>query len=76
MHISQLQDLIVSTLVRQGGGTQRRWRIALGPVRLRDPIDYAHCNWDVTPSGTPRENAAIERLLDTIRLDHPTVLPG
>lgn len=72
---SQLQDLIVSALVRQAGGTQRRWRIALGPVQLRDPRSYAHCNWEVRPSGTPRENATIERMMDTIRLEHPTVSP-
>lgn len=76
MLTSQLLDLIVSTLVRQTGGSQRRWRIALGPVRLRDPRHYSHCNWEVVPSGTPRENAAIERLLDTIRLEHPEVSPG
>jgi hypothetical protein len=76
MHTSQLQDLIVSTLVKQAGGTQRRWRIALGPIKLRDPLSYVHCNWEVTPSGTPRENAAIERLLDTIRLEHPTASAG
>ena len=76
MFVSQLQDLIVFTLVKQRGGSQRRWRIALGPVQLRDPDIYAHCNWDVAPSGTPRENAAIERLLDTIRLEHPNVSPG
>ena len=76
MLASQLQDLIVSTLVRQAGGTQRRWRIALGPVRLRDPRHYATCNWEVTPSGTPRENAAIERLLDTLRIEYPAVRCG
>ena len=75
MLASQLQDLIVSTLVKQVGGTQRRWRIALGPIKLRDPLSYVHCNWEVAPSGTPRENAAIERLLDTIRLEHPTASP-
>ncbi|WP_447725520.1 hypothetical protein [Sphingomonas koreensis] len=76
MLASQLQDLIVSTLVKQAGGTQRRWRIALGPVKLRAPRSSSHCNWEVTPGGTPRENAAIERLLDTVRLDHPNISPG
>lgn len=76
MLTSQLQDLIVSTLAKQVGGTQRRWRIALGPIRLRDPLSYVHCNREATPSGTPRENAAIERLLGTIRLDHPTASAG
>lgn len=75
MLTSQLQDLIVSTLTEQAGSTQRRWRIALAPIKLRDPPSYSHCNWDVTLSGTPRENAAIERLLDTVRLEHPSVSP-
>lgn len=46
---------------RQGRG------IALGPIKLRDPLSYIHCNWEVTPSGTPRENAAIERLAPEAR---------
>jgi hypothetical protein len=73
---SQLQDLMVAALIRQAGGTQRRWRMAIGSVKLLDPERYAHCNWSITPAGTPRENAAIERLLDTLRLDHPIVTPG
>ena len=76
MLTSQLQDLIVSTLVKQVGGTQRRWRIALCPIKLRAPLSYVRCNWEVAPSGTPRENSAIERLLDTIRLEHPTASLG
>jgi hypothetical protein len=72
---SQLQDLIVSTLVKRVGGTQRRWRIAVGPVRLLDAARYAHCNWSVTPAGTPRENSEIERLLDQLRLDYPLAAP-
>ena len=76
MLASQLQDLIVATLVKQVGGTQRRWRIALGPVHVRDSRSYPPCNWEVRPNGTPRENAAIERLLDVLRLEHPAGMQG
>lgn len=76
MLASQLQDLLVNTLIKESGGSRRRWRIALGPVRLRDPRNYAPCNWEIHPSGSARENAAIERLLDTVRLEHPTVARG
>lgn len=68
---SQLQDRLVRALVRTVGGSQRRWRICLGPVQVRDRAAYSHCNWTVTPSGTAREIAEIEQLLDTFCLDHP-----
>jgi hypothetical protein len=75
MTASQLQDLLVDTLARQAGGTKRRWRMAVGPVRLHDVRSYPHCNWSVTPSGGTREIAAIERLLDTVRISHPIIKP-
>lgn len=73
MNVSELQDLIVRTLVRSFGGSPRRWRIVLGPIRLHDLATHSHCNWSVAPSGGTREVAQIERLLDTLRLDHPIV---
>ena len=60
-------------LLREQGGTHRQWRLALGPIRVLNRETHPHCNWSVTPSGTPREIAAIERLLDTARLDYPLV---
>lgn len=73
MTASELQDFLVAALVRQSGGSPRRWRMAIGPVRLHDIRSYPHCNWSVAPSGGSRENAEIERLLDKIRLSHPIV---
>lgn len=70
---SQLQDLLVTRLVRQHGRTQRHWRAVLGPVHLLDRAHYPHCNWSVAPQGETREVAEIERLLDTVRLTHPIV---
>ena len=76
MLASQLQDLLVNALIREAGGSPRRRGVAPGPVQLRDPRHYAPCNWEICPSGSARENAAIEQLLDTVRLEHPTVTRG
>jgi hypothetical protein len=76
MTASELQDLLVSTLARQSGGTQRRWRLLLGPVRLYDTASHPHCNWSFDPSGDPRDVGEVERLLDRVRLAHPIVVAG
>jgi len=76
MTASELQDLIVTTLARRCGGTQRRWRTVLGPLRIHDVKTYPHCNWTVAPSGGTRELAEVERLLDSVRLEHAIVSPG
>ncbi|ODP37308.1 hypothetical protein BFL28_03345 [Sphingomonas turrisvirgatae] len=76
MRASQLQDLIVTMLVRRAGGTQRQWRAVVGPVKLHDIATHAHCNWSLAPSGRADQVAEVERLLDTVRLDHPIVTPG
>lgn len=71
MTAADLQDRLVAQLLRQWGGTKRRWRTAIGPVRLYDPATHPHCNWAITPAGTPGENEAIERALDDLRAAHP-----
>ena len=73
---SDLQDMIINGLIRGHGGTRRRWRIALGPVRVLDRSTHAPCNWSVAPAGTARENDAIERLLDDVRVSDPLVKEG
>jgi hypothetical protein len=73
---SDLQDRIVATLVRDVGGTKRRWRLAVGAVKVHDPATHPHCNWSLDPAGTRDENAAIERLLDDLRLEVRLVSPG
>lgn len=75
MTVSELEDLIVTTLTRRLGGARRRWRIALGPARLHDPATHPHCNWSFAPSGGAGEIARIEDLLDDIRMEHPLVTP-
>ena len=76
MTASELQDLLVATLVRRHGGTQRSWRLAVGRVRVYDAATHPHCNWAIDPSGSDREVAAIERLSDEVRLAHPLLVAG
>ena len=73
MTANQLQDLLIARLTRQMGGSARRWRMAIGPIHMHDLATHAPFNWSVRPNGDPRDVAEIERLLDTIRLDHPVV---
>ncbi|ODP38786.1 MULTISPECIES: hypothetical protein [Sphingomonas] len=76
MTASQLQDLLVKQLMRKAGGSQRRWRAVIGPIKVHDAATHAHCNWSVAPSGTSREIGEVERLLDTVRLERPIVAAG
>jgi hypothetical protein len=73
MKVYQLQDLLLDTLVRQHGGERRRWRSALGALRIHDVETHPHCNWSVAPSGSAGQNAKIERLLDDVRSRYPIV---
>ena len=68
-----LHDLFLSTLIRQAGGNRRRWRLAMGELRVYDPATHPHCNWAVTPAGTTGENEVIERLADDLRAAVPIV---
>ncbi|SDF18868.1 hypothetical protein SAMN05216557_102465 [Sphingomonas carotinifaciens] len=68
-----LLDILLSTLVKQVGGTRRRWRIVLGDVRVYSAETHPHCNWSLAPAGTAGENAAVERTLDDLRGRHPIV---
>ncbi|WP_246544012.1 hypothetical protein [Novosphingobium profundi] len=40
------------------------------------PEDAPHCNWDVRLSGTDAQRAAIEILLDDVRLEYSIVING
>jgi hypothetical protein len=70
-----LHDLFLSTLIRQAGGNRRRWRLVTGALRLYPVATHPHCNWSVTPTGTPAENDAVERVADELRAAHPIVVP-
>lgn len=76
MTAGELQDLLVTALVRKAGGSKRDWRAALGPVRVYGTDTHPHCNWSVAPSGSNGENAIIERLLDDARGKYPLVVAG
>jgi hypothetical protein len=76
MTASELQDLIVATLTKRIGGTQRRWRSVVGRVRVHDVATHPHCNWSVEPSGGAGEVAQVQRLLDDLRGSFPIVAAG
>jgi hypothetical protein len=73
MTASDLQSLLLSTLVRDHGGDRRRWRLVLGEVRVYPLATHPHCNWSVTPSGAFADIDAVETLVDQVRAQHPIV---
>jgi hypothetical protein len=72
MTSGELIDLFVKILLRDIGGTRRRWRFVLGDVTLHS-IETHHCNWSINPRGGAGENAAVERIADRLRVEHPTI---
>ncbi|WP_213981300.1 hypothetical protein [Sphingomonas sp. dw_22] len=70
-----LIERFLARLLREQGGTRRRWRNVIGPVRVYSPETHAHCNWSITPSGNPAEVAAVEAVSDALRLENPIVTP-
>lgn len=76
MTASDLELLLIAHLVRKEGGTSQSWRRALGKIKVRDASTHSHCNWEVTPSGTALQRAAIEELLDDVRLQHSIITVG
>ena len=75
MTASDLEHLLIARLVRERGSTSQAWRRALGKVIVRDPKTHSHCNWELRPSGTDAQRAAIEELLDEVRLRYSIVGP-
>jgi len=76
MKASELQDLLISTLVRSRGGTRRQWRMGIGPLRVLDRATPPHRNWSVSPSGSAADGSAVERLLDDVPLSPPFLTAG
>jgi len=73
MTASDLEQLLIARLIRERGGNSQTWQRALGKVIVRDISTHTHCNWEVRPNGTDAQCAAIERLLDDVRLEHSIV---
>lgn len=73
MTASDLEHLLITRLIRERGGNSQTWRRALGKVIVRDTGTHTHCNWDFTLRGTEAQRAAIEQLLDDVRLEHSIV---
>lgn len=76
MIASDLEQLIIVRLIRERGGTSQTWRRAFGKVIVCDTTTHAQCNWEVRPSGTDAQRAAIEELLDDVQLEHSIVAAG
>jgi hypothetical protein len=76
MTASDLELLLIAHLVRQKGGTSQSWRRALAKIKVRDASTHSHFNWEVTPCGTALQRAAIEELLDDVRLQHSIITVG
>ncbi|TYC89512.1 hypothetical protein [Novosphingobium sp. BW1] len=76
MTASALENLLVTGLVQKRGGASQTWRRALGIVIVRDTRTHPHCNWEVRLSGTDAQRAAIESLLDDVRLEYSIVAAG
>ena len=68
-----LTDQFLAILLREVGGTRRRWRNVIGPVKRYSAATHPHCNWSITPGGEAEENAAIERIADRLREKHPII---
>ena len=73
MTSADLADKFVKMLLRDIGGSQRRWRAVMGKVKVYSTDTHAHCNWAIDPTGDAGENAAIERIADRLRGEYPIV---
>lgn len=73
MTAGDLSTLIVQRLARDNGGGTGRWRRVLGELRVYSRSTHAHCNWDVRPTGSVSDVAAVERTADALRLAYPFV---
>lgn len=73
MTAADLRDLFLTTLTRRFGGNRRRWRMAMGEVKLYSRATHPHCNWALHPSGSAGETSAIEAVADDLRAAHPII---
>lgn len=71
MTTDRIADMLVARLVRDHGGSKHHWRKVIGPIRLYARDTHPHCNWTATPTGSARDIASVENLLDDIRMKHP-----
>lgn len=71
MTAADLIDQFLAILLREVGGTRRRWRNVIGPVKRYSAATHPHCNWSITPGGEADENEAVERIADRLREKHP-----
>jgi hypothetical protein len=67
---SELQNLIVTRLVREHGGSRQRWRKAINTIQIYSRGTHPHCNWEVRSAGPAADIDAVERMVDKLRHDH------
>jgi hypothetical protein len=73
MTVHDITDQFLAILLREVGGTRRRWRNVIGPVKLYSAATHPHCNWSITPGGDAAENSAVERIADRLRDKYPII---
>jgi hypothetical protein len=75
MKTADLLDLLITRLVRATGESRGHWRRVLGPVKLYSRDTHPSCNWSIEPSGSVRDVANAQDMLDGVRVEHPFLVP-
>jgi hypothetical protein len=73
---SELKALLARMLAARSGGSAVQWRTVIGDVKIYPITTHPHCNWEVRPSGTAAQIAAVERAVDTVRDTHRWLAKG
>lgn len=73
MTSADLTERFVKALLRDVGGSQRRWLAVMDKMKVYGEDTHTHCNWAIDPMGDADENAAVERIADHLRGEHPIV---
>lgn len=70
---SELRDLLIMLLIGAAGGTETKWKRAVGEVEKLPITRHPKCNWRIEPRGTKAEREAVERATEIVRVAHPYV---
>jgi hypothetical protein len=69
----ELRETLVQILTGAAGGTEARWRKAVGEVEKLSLAFNIRTNWAVRPTGNADELSAIAKAVDVVRTAHPYV---
>jgi hypothetical protein len=72
----ELRDTLVRILTGAAGGTEAKWRKAVGKVEKLSLAFNINSNWAINPTGTAGELATIAQAVDVVRAAHPYVSTG